>query len=162
MSPGSIFLFWIHPFLFPDLNRMHEVKYHVHEVLKTSSESVRQTTHRWDSSWAPAQEETHDRAKPSLGALLQPKTHEKFQSYATASLNSRAYGGSCHEMALKWAVKALQGITKPGHTHAICWSFSPRAQSGTWITSSSHICKQTQDRATPIKHPSSQNDTGCN
>ena len=107
MSPGSIFLFWIHPFLFPDLNRMHEVKYHLHEVLKTSSESVRQTTHRWDSSWAPAQEETHDRAKPSLGALLQPKTHEKFQSYTTASLNSGAYGRSCHEMALKWAMKAL-------------------------------------------------------
>ena len=40
MSPGSIFLFWVHPFLFPDLYRMYEVKYHVHEVLETSGESA--------------------------------------------------------------------------------------------------------------------------
>lgn len=40
MSPGSILLFWIHPFLLLDLDRMYEVKYHVQEVLKTSGESV--------------------------------------------------------------------------------------------------------------------------
>jgi len=40
MIPGSIFLFWIHPFLFPSLDRMCEVKYHVREVLKTSGESA--------------------------------------------------------------------------------------------------------------------------
>jgi len=40
MTPGSIFIFWIHSFLFPDLNRVCEVKYHVHEVLKTSGESA--------------------------------------------------------------------------------------------------------------------------
>lgn len=75
MSPGSLFLFWIHPFLFPDLNGTYEVKYHEHEVLKTSGESakpVKQTTHPWGSSWAPAQEGTNDLAKTSLDALLQP------------------------------------------------------------------------------------------
>lgn len=41
MSPESIFLVWIHPLLFPDLNRMYEVKYHVHEDLKISGESAK-------------------------------------------------------------------------------------------------------------------------
>ena len=110
MSPGSILLFWIHLFLLLDLDRMYEVKYHVHEDSKTrgeSVESVKTNYSCWDSSRAPVQEETKDQARPSLGALLQPKTHEKFQSYSTASLNSGAYGRSCHEMALKWAMKAL-------------------------------------------------------
>ena len=109
MSPGSILLFWIHPFLLLDLDRMYEVKYHVQEVLKTSGESVESVKTNyscWDSSRAPVQEETKDQARPSLGALLQPKTHEKFPC-TTASLNSGAYGRSCHEMALKWAMKAL-------------------------------------------------------
>src|SRR5699024_4984525 len=97
MSPGSILLFWIHPFLLLDLDRMYEVKYHVQEVLKASgesAESVKTNYSCWDSSRAPVQEETKDQARPSLGALLQPKTHEKFQSYSTASLNSGAYGRS--------------------------------------------------------------------
>ena len=72
-----------------------------------SAESVKTNYSCWDSSGAPAQERAEDLARPSLGALLQPKTHEKFQSYSTASLNSGAYGRSCHEMALKWAMKAL-------------------------------------------------------
>ena len=76
MSPGSILLFWIHLFLLLDLDRMYEVKYHVHEDSKTrgeSVESVKTNYSCWDSSRAPVQEETKDQARPSLGALLKTK-----------------------------------------------------------------------------------------
>lgn len=40
VSPGTFFLFRVHPLLFPDLYRMYEVKYQVHAVLETSGESA--------------------------------------------------------------------------------------------------------------------------